>query len=191
MNVMQNRQQCVRVKEEKSPYADINVGVPQGTLAGPLFWLAFINSYTPPSSSCNTMYADDITCSIPIACSVDDQIQDTIDWGLQWSRDFKMNLNLDKTKAMLLTLGANSNAPTVFSPVDIVDQWKFLGVIIDKYLSFSQHVEYVTEKAQKRIFSLLQLKRLSVSTEKLCLFYVAHIRSILTLLYSSILLYAV
>ena len=79
MNFMRNRQQCVRVKEEKSPYADINVGVPQGTLAGPLFWLAFINSYTPPSSSCNTMYADDITCSIPIACSVNDQIQDTID----------------------------------------------------------------------------------------------------------------
>ena len=56
-----------------------------------------------------------------------------------------MNLNLDKTKAMLLTLGAYSNAHTVFYPVEIVDQWKFLGVIIDKYLIFSQHVEYVTE----------------------------------------------
>ena len=147
MNFMQNSQQWVRVKEEKSPYANINVGVPQGTLAGPLFWLAFVNSYTPPINSCNTMYADNITCSIPIVCSVNDQIQDIIDWGLQWSRDFKMNLNLDKINAIFLTLGANSNAPTVFSPVQIVDQWKFLGISIDKYLSFSQHVEYVTEKA--------------------------------------------
>ena len=71
-----------------------------------------------------------------------------------------MNLNLDKTKAMLLTVGENSSAPTVFSPVEIEDQRKFLGVIIDKYLSFSQHVEFVTEKVQKRIFRLLQLKRL-------------------------------
>ena len=36
------------------------------------------------------------------------------------------------------------------------------------------------QKAQKRYFSLLQLKRISVATEKLSVFYIAHIRSILT-----------
>ena len=97
------------------------------------------------------MHTDNIKCSIPITCSGDEQIQDTIDWGLQWSRDFKMNLNLETTKAMLLTLGENSNAPTIFSPIEIGDKWRFLGVTIGKYLSmsFSQHVEYVTEKTQK------------------------------------------
>ena len=65
---------------------------------------------------------------------------------------------------MLLTLGANSNAPTVFSPVEMADQLKLLRIIINKYLSFSQYVGYPTVKVQKRIFSLLQLKRRSVST---------------------------
>ena len=63
---------------------------------------------------------------------------------------------------MILTLGPNSKPPTVFSPVEIVDKWKFLGVIIDQYLNFSEHISYVLEKAQKKFYTLIQLKRMSV-----------------------------
>ena len=38
----------------------------------------------------------------------------------------------------------------------------------------------LTEKVQKRVLSVLQLKRLSVLTQKLFLFNLAHIQSILT-----------
>ena len=75
MDFMTNRQQRVRIKDASSPYLPITVGVPQGTLTGPMFWLAFINSYNSPLSQCNTMYADDITCTIPVSCSIDDNIQ--------------------------------------------------------------------------------------------------------------------
>ena len=68
---------------------------------------------------------------------------------------------------------------SVFSGRHVTD-WKFLGVIIDQYLSFNSHVAFVVQKAQKRYFSLLRLKRMSVATEKLSMFYIAHIRSILT-----------
>ena len=85
------------------------------------------------------MYADDITCSTPVYCSTDDKFQEIIHWGIQWSNDQLMTLNLEKTKGMILTLGPNSKPPTVFSPVEIVDKWKFLGVIIDQYLNFNEH----------------------------------------------------
>ena len=75
MDFMTNRQQRVRIKDASSPYLPITVDVPQGTLAGPMFWLAFINSYNPPQSQCTTMYADDITYTIPVSCSIDDNIQ--------------------------------------------------------------------------------------------------------------------
>ena len=52
-------------------------------------------------------------------------------------------------------------------PVDIVTEWRFLGVIIDQYLSFNSHVAYVVQKAQKCYSILLRLKRMSVETEKL------------------------
>ena len=66
MDFMTNRQQSqdqgclVTIR-----YLPITVGVPQGTFAGPMLWLAFVNSYNPPQSQCNAMYADDITCTIP------------------------------------------------------------------------------------------------------------------------------
>lgn len=40
-----------------------------------------------------------------------------------------INLNLDKTIAMLITLGY-SKPPRIVYSVEIVDHWKFLGVII-------------------------------------------------------------
>ena len=91
-----------------------------------------------------------------------------------------MTLNLDKTKAMLIEFSPDTSVPTVFSPVDIVTEWRFLGVIIDQYPSFNSHVAYVVQKAQKRHSSLLQLKRMSVERENLSMFYIAHISSILT-----------
>ena len=51
----------------KSTYIPSRVGVPQGTLLEPLFWLAFSNSYTPDADI--TMYADDITYSNPLSTS--------------------------------------------------------------------------------------------------------------------------
>ena len=78
---------------------------------------------------------------------------------------------------MLIKFSPNTSVPTVLSPVDIVTEWKFLGVIIDQYLSFNS---MLCKKAQKRHFSRLQLKRMSVATKKLSMFYIAHIHSILT-----------
>jgi hypothetical protein len=62
----------------------------------------------------------------------------------------------------------------------MVTSWEFLGVIIDQYLNFHTHIGYVLDKAQKKFYSQLQLKRFGVSCDKLVLFYVANIRSILT-----------
>ena len=90
-----------------------------------------------------------------------------------------MTLNLTKTKAMMLTLSANSKPPHITSPLDIVESWKFLGVFIDRNLTFNDHIDYVTSKAKQRFYWLLQLKRLSVSTDKLTRFYLCNIRSVL------------
>ena len=173
LDFLNGRQQRVRYNAAKSTYIPSRVGVSQGTL----FWLAFINSYTPDADI--TMYADDITCSNPLSTSCDSKLQATIDWGLQWSSSNSMKLNLDKTKAMMMTLHPNCRPPHLTFPLEVVDQFKFLGVYIDKHLSFNPHIEYVTTKAKKRFFSLVQLKKLGVSQDKLSLFYIANIRSVL------------
>ena len=112
MDLMTNRHQRVRIKDVSSPYLPITVGVPQGTLAGPMFWLAFIYSNNPPQSQC--MYADDITCTMLVSCSIDDNIQPVVEWGISWNTEHKMALTHDKTKAMLIKFSPTISVPTVF-----------------------------------------------------------------------------
>jgi hypothetical protein len=103
-----------------------------------------------------------------------------IKWGQEWCTDNGMTLNTAKTKTMLLKLSPNSRVPTVLSPVELVNSYKFLGVYIDEFLSFNVHVDYVIRKANKRLYGLIQLKRLGICCTKLCMFYISHIRSVLT-----------
>ena len=135
-----------------------------------MFWLVFINTLTVTTlHRVSVILCMQMTLLAQYQCPA--QLMTTynlsVQWGIDWSAEHKMTLNLDKTKAMLIKFSPNTSVPTVFSPVDIVTEWKFLGVIIDQYLSFNSHVAYVVQKAQKRYSSLLQLKRMSVETEKL------------------------
>ena len=116
------------------------------------------------------MYADDVTCSRPIKSASDSLLNQTVEWGLQWCQENSMTLNMSKTKGMLVTLSTNSRAPQLQTELDLVDNYKFLGVYVDNILSFNKHVDYVIDKASKRFYALLQLKRLGVSTEKLAFF---------------------
>ena len=57
---LSSRLQCVRVQNTKSTPCDNNLGVPQGSILGPLLFSLFINdlaSYCPPTVTCQ-LYAD-------------------------------------------------------------------------------------------------------------------------------------
>ena len=108
-----------------------------------------VNSYNPPQSQPG-MYPDDSKCTIPVSCPTDGNIQPAVEWGINWSKEHKMTLNLDETKAML---NPNTLVPTVFPQYNyFVTEWKFLGVVIDQLLNFNYHVAYVVKRAQKTIF---------------------------------------
>ena len=54
-----NRSTFVEIENQKSTLKDINCGVPQGSILGPLLFLIYINDM-PQSVSCDlSLYADD------------------------------------------------------------------------------------------------------------------------------------
>ena len=128
----------------------IKVGVPQGTICGPLFGLLSLiimkHHKSPLQNMQMTFHAigqlhthsqrkrllDAI--SLPT-----EQAVECIDYGLQWSKQNCMNLNVSKTKLMPISVKKTCDYDDTIS-VEVVDNFKFLGVTLDRHLNFSTHV---------------------------------------------------
>ena len=63
--------------------------------------------------------------------------------------------------------------------VEVVDSFKYLGTVVDQKLTFTQHVDFVFKKAQRRLFLLRKLKHFGVSQGILEMVYISLIESIL------------
>ena len=64
--------------------------------------------------------------------------------------------------------------------VEMVDSFKYLGTIIDKKLTFSEHADMVYKKSQQCLFLLRKLKSFEVSPHVLELVYRGLVESILS-----------
>ena len=62
---LENRTQAVRYKKSISEYKIIKVGIPQGTILGPLLFLIYVNDISNFSDTCTSiLYADDTRYSL-------------------------------------------------------------------------------------------------------------------------------
>ena len=58
-NFLRNRKQRVVLNKQTSSWADVNAGVPQGWILGPLLFLIYINDLADGLSSNAKLFADD------------------------------------------------------------------------------------------------------------------------------------
>ena len=107
VSYLDNRAQRVNINSSLSAFKCINIGVPQGSILGPLLFIIYVNSM-PDSVSCKCiMYADDTT----LLCSSSDPVtlQQELDKNMsninRWFHDNKLSLNVKKTK--LTVFGTN------------------------------------------------------------------------------------
>ncbi|KAL9978815.1 hypothetical protein ACROYT_G016381 [Oculina patagonica] len=106
---MNGRKQYVNIDGCHSSIRDITLGVPQGSILGPVLFLIFINDL--PSALQDTVadiYADDTTVSYSTdyrlaPWAVSDSLQSDLNKLQKWSDNNKMILNEKKTKTMLAT----------------------------------------------------------------------------------------
>ena len=146
---LSNRKQATFLNGETSPTANINYGVPQGSILGPLLFIIFANSVTRVVKKCYvSMYADDMVLvgkgtSIVAASN----LQEDVTSVCQWCNDMGLSLNAKKTQVVWygseskINEGKRHTIKANGVPLKTVDSYCYLGVTIDGLLSFREHMK--------------------------------------------------
>jgi hypothetical protein len=94
-----------------------------------------------------------------------------------------LNLNVSKTKEVIWDFRRHPTPAAPVSvnnmPVEVVKDYKYLGLTIDKDLSFTQHVKTQVKKANKKLYCIRNMRNLKVERDIITLFYNATVPSVL------------
>ena len=166
-NFLSNRKQRVVLNGQNSVWTNIEAGVPQGSILGPLLFLIYINDLSDNLASNPKLFADDTSLFSVVenvnvsSRNLNNDLQKITDWAHQW----KMNFNPDPTKqAQEVVFSRKTHKqdhPTIFFnqvPVLQVNSQKHLGLILDTQLSFKEHLKNILNKANKTIGLLRKLQ---------------------------------
>ena len=133
----------------------VSKGCPQGGVLSPLLWNLVVDSllWTLNNQGFYTIgYADDITILIngkfeSVACNLMQTALKTVE---DWCKEHALSVNPHKTELVLFTRKRKLRTilPKLFgTPIPLSDNVKYLGVILDKSMSWSKHIEVKTSKA--------------------------------------------
>ena len=162
---LSNRRQRVTLNGASSSWKDICIGVPQGSILGPLLFNIYINdlmfAFSDGVGICN--YADDNT----VFASSNDitEIKEKLEISmLSMSSWFSENgLQLNSSKCKLIVFGRNrENSLSVRIGNSILkecDEVKLLGIKLDNRLSFATHIDGLCKKGNAKLRALIRLSR--------------------------------
>jgi hypothetical protein len=176
---LSNRKQRTSCGNELSDALPVTVGVPQGSILGPLLFVVYINNL--PDAVINsevTLYADDTVLYYfsKDPRLLEDKLNEDLLRVAHWLRENKLTLNLDKTKSMII--GSNRKLGNVSSlslsifdtDINTVSSFKYLGVMLSTNFTWTDHIEYISSKINKNLGLLRRIKHLLPHQARL-LFY--------------------
>ena len=160
-----NRKHFTEVDGTRSESLSLNIGVPQGSALGPLFFLIYINDIVKlPLKSKLLLYADDLV--LYTESSDFGELKETLENDLEllneWFKSNKLILNIEKTKSMLFTRCKFKSNPIKYNNqfIEEVEHYKYLGLTIQSNLKFDMHLNYISKKINSVNGSIYGLKNL-------------------------------
>ena len=138
----------------------VNIGVPQGSVLGPLFFLVYIDDLADSlKNSKASLFADDTALYSVQQNFAELQLKLNEDLALvnDWLTTHKLTLNVSKTKLMVIAgrqklahveeieLLVNENT------IEQTDSFKYLGVKLNETMEWSDHIDYIHSKVAKKI----------------------------------------
>ena len=161
---MENRKQYVCFNGTDSGFLPITCGVPQGSILGPTLFLLYVNDLCNVSTRLTyILFADDTSCFIEGTDMADMCVQLSSEMNKlsTWFKTNILSLNVSKTNCMIFGRPDKPEHHRVYIDNIVIERVncnKFLGVLIDSKLSWSEHVSYIRHKMSKNLSVMHRVK---------------------------------
>jgi hypothetical protein len=179
-NYLNDRTQCVKIGNVfSSDLKNTSFGVPQGSILGPTLFLVYINDLCNLELNGGRIlsYADDT--ALLFSAKSEKEVYELAQRGFNtvnnWLQKHLLTLNANKTKYIQFNMRVSKSSltnPKLYAHqcintsnnmckcpiIDITNKVKYLGVIIDKTLSFKSHIDALCGRIRKLMFVFKKLR---------------------------------
>ena len=183
-NYLSERKQRVVINNSTSSWRDINAGVPQGSILGPLLFIVFINDILTDINSTIKLFANDTSLYLIVddpqetAQTLNDDLVKLHAWSTKWL----VNFNPQKTETMTISRKLNKpNQPNLImnnTIISTVTEHKHLGLQLSDDGNWNKHIDMITKKAFSRV-NILRKFKFILDRKTLETIYITFIRPLL------------
>jgi hypothetical protein len=181
---LSQRKQCVEVQSlhgERitSELRTTNIGVPQGTVLGPLLYILYVNSLPAHlGEGTITTYADDTSHLVTaeditaLRNRANDATRDMTDW----CDNAKLIVNTSKSLCLHFHLPhiVIDSSPLIKlrdRSLQTTSETKFLGIIINDTLNWTDHINYIMKKLVSAPYLLRRLRKIANEPTVMAAYY--------------------
>ena len=160
------------MKEVLSDVCEVEAGVPQGSILGPILFIAFTADFSKYfKDSKITAYADDTQLMV-VGNSVEEvkqKIEETLSRAQTWFSENSLKINPTKSEVMIFGMKNNNHIDIAVQEngqaklIKTTSKMKILGVIIDDKLSWESHVKKIRKQTHNTIANLARTNASSSS----------------------------
>ena len=174
------RTQRVKVNGSYSSWTNVSSGVPQGSVLGPLLFVAYINDLPFLMNTNCKLFADDTKLYGRVDTILNqEKLQQDLDTCWDWAKQWNMVFHPDKCKVIHF---GSKNERSIYNIgpniITRVSDTKDLGIIVSEDLKWAKHISMCTKKAN-RMIGLIKHTFSFMDTDMFLVLYKSLIRPLL------------